>query len=273
LTIEREWSLDRSDPRSLDATVVVRNTRASPATTTIVEPIPANTRVTFRPKNVAPTIDGALARITLVIASGESSEFEYTARLPRVRGLNAAARLQAIQTELSATLAAAHPNADDQAAAAMASSYTGTLTFAEETKSGIGPTTDSLGRMNTITLTLTPKATMCVVPASGCVFAAKDTTISSPPTLTDLSPTGNTMGGQALFTTSDTASGALSCGGSGQFTILTRAWSVVPTAWVLSWSGWSVTEVQYRITQDFASPQGRCMIATMHTVRDGHLHV
>jgi hypothetical protein len=47
-------------------------------------------------------------------------------------------------------------------------------------------------------------------------------------------------------------------------------WTLEPTNWKLTWSGWEVSQAQYTIVGDLSSPaNSRCVAGSVHTVITG----
>lgn len=270
LTVARTWTIRPGNPPQLVEKVQLRNASTETISTTIIEPIAEEQLRHIKFSPVPATLANGIARFDVTVAGGGAAEIGYSARLEQPGPRNLETRLSSISVLMNNVVRAAQPTDPDKALASMPSQFTGQVRWIEDTRTGIGQLAPTDGRVDTIRLSLTPQTASCRVPARGCSFAATDA-YTDQPRLAEVQPEGLNLVGTALLTTRDVAAGALQCGTDGEFTILSRATRIEPSRWTLTWSGWSVTAVNYTIEHDLNSVSTRCLSASRHTVRNGTL--
>jgi len=267
LQVVRTWKVAADDPGTLVATIHVQNTNTAPVTTTILEPLPTDSlkKVKFTPKKVPVTQTPGLARVDVTIPSGGALDFGYTALLTKDRKANAQDRLATAQSEMEATLAAAQPGDPDRALAAIKDRYVGQVKVTEEAPDGVTLEAPALGNTFTISVRLTTTP-FCRVVGRGCRFPATDS-FNDEPKLANFDPSGNSLVADG---SADLAESGMTCGGVDTPGLQVVHWTLEPTAWKLSWSGWEVTQAQYTIVGDLSSPAtSRCVYGSVHTVLTG----
>jgi hypothetical protein len=276
LNVDRRWRMAKADPRTLAATITVRNRTNETITEPLVEPIPATglQRIRFTKEPTVETGPG-LARMTVTLPPQGSQTLRYVARLAKDRKATAKTRMHAIEGELEQILVTAEPAPNDVLNATWLPRYSGQVRLDTAIGDQLEVDQSHVGEEYRFSVALSPRVPTCVRLARNCEFAANDNA-GFTPKLSALTSGGAMLVAEATGRRTASEDGSFTCSGNATPTNVVRMWSLTPSKTQLTWDGWQVKEVAYSLIEDASSEPARfgnvgCLAAKGHLAWSGVL--